>query len=198
MCKRVENLFPMPWDEPTRRSRRRLFDARAYLATVDIRRATGAGPTYTNITSINTRCNAEDVHSTADTVNPIQIPTSGTNYSYAVWTQLYVSVAPTTGISNLRWYTDGSNSLGTGVGLNVKSAVTYAQATGTLGVSGDAISGVANAFTYTVSSPLTVGGFITNTTGIVGDFVVFQFTVGTTASSGATATETLTWIYDES
>ena len=61
-------------------------------ATVTIRRWTGSSgaPTKTNITSINTRANAEDAHSTAGTSNSILIPTSGTNYSYWVATRLSV------------------------------------------------------------------------------------------------------------
>ncbi len=64
-------------------------------ATVTIRRWTGSSgaPTKTNITSINTRANAEDAHSTAGTSNSILIPTSGTNYSYWVATRLSVDAS---------------------------------------------------------------------------------------------------------
>lgn len=73
-------------------------------ATVVINRLTGAGPTLNVITTINTRCNAEDTHSTAGTSNPIVIPSSGTNYSYWCVTRLQCTVAPTTLINNLKWY----------------------------------------------------------------------------------------------
>jgi hypothetical protein len=70
-------------------------------ATVLVRRLTGAGPTATDITSINTRANAEDAHSTAGTTNPIQIPAAGTNYSYWVVTRLDVTAGTYTTINNL-------------------------------------------------------------------------------------------------
>lgn len=176
-------------------------------ATVIINRLTGAGPTETNITSINTRANAEDAHSTAGTTNPIQIPAAGTNYSYWVTTRLTASTSPTSVINNIKWYTDGGNGLGTGVGMSVGTATGYVQATGTPGTTGTELTagnysgftlGNADAFTYTSAAPLSVTGSISNpTTGAFGDRVVYQIKVGTTASPGATAQETLTFRYDE-
>jgi hypothetical protein len=176
-------------------------------ATVLIRRLTGAGPTATDITSINTRANAEDAHSTAGTTNPIQIPAAGTNYSYWVVTRLDVTAGTYTTINNLKWYTDGSNGLGTGVTCRVGTATGYTQATGTAGVTGTELTvgnygtftlGNANAFTYTSGSPLSVTGSASSSaTGQFGDRVVYQNEVGTTAASGATGSETFTWRYDE-
>jgi len=177
-------------------------------ATVTIRRWTGSSgsPTKTDITSINTRANAEDAHSTAGTTNPIQIPTSGTNYSYWVSTRLSVDVAPSGTINNIKWFTDGSNTFGTGVTCKVSAgASTYVQATGTAGTTGNQLtnanySGVGtpvDAFTYTSASPLSVTGTITSTTGDLGNFVVYQTEIGTTASPGATGQETFSYRYDE-
>ena len=173
-------------------------------ATVQIVRLTGAGPTATDITSINTRANAEDAHSTAGTTNPIQIPASGTNYSYWVVTRLNCTVAPSTSISNIKWYTDGANTLGTGITMKAATASVYVQATGTLGTTGTqmivgnytGLSTPADAFTYTSAAPLSVTG-TTSTTGQFGDRVVYQIEVASTASPGATGQETLTWRYDE-
>ena len=175
-------------------------------ATVLIRRLTGAGPTATDITSINTRANAYDTHSTADTTSPIQIPAAGTNYSYWVVTRLDCTVAPTTAINNIKWYTDGSNGMGTGVTVKVNTATGYVQATGTTGVTGTQLTtgnyatlagAPTDAFAYTSGSPLSVTGS-TSTTGQFGDRVVYQVEVGTTATPGATSAETFTWRYDES
>ena len=105
-------------------------------ATVLIRRLTGAGPTATDITSINTRANAEDAHSTAGTSNSILVPTAGTNYSFWVNTRLDVTAIIAGTVDNLRWYTDGSNNFGTGVGCNVATAGVYGQASGSAGVTG--------------------------------------------------------------
>lgn len=174
-------------------------------ATVLIRRLTGAGPTSTDITSINTRANAEDAHTTAGTTNSILIPASGTNYSYWVNTRLDVTAITSGTVDNVKWFTDGTNSLGTGVTMAVGTANAYVQATGTAGTTGTQLTvgnytgftlGNANAFTYTTGSPLDVTG-TTSTTGQFGDRVVYQINVATTAGSGATASETLTWRYDD-
>jgi len=171
-------------------------------ATVNIKRWTGASGSMsgTVITSANTVANAVDAHqSTASSsTDPIKIPPSGTNYSYWVSTRLATgATGPTGTISNLRWYSDGSNSFGTGVGCNVKTASTYTQATGTQGVTGDAMSGGAAFETKTSGSPLTVTGTCTTANTDFGDYVVYQLTVGPTASAGVTGQETFTWLYDE-
>lgn len=174
-------------------------------ATVLIRRLTGAGPTATDITSINTRANAEDAHTTAGTTNSILVPAAGTNYSYWVVTRLDVTAITAGTVDNLKWYTDGSNNFGTGVTCKVNTATGYVQATGTAGTTGTQLTtgnyatlagAPVDAFTYTTGSPLSVTG-TTSTTGQFGDYVVYQIEVGTTAASGATASETFTWRYDD-
>jgi len=177
-------------------------------ASVQIRRHTeaAASQTTTDITNINTRANSTDAHSTGGTSYPIAIPDSGTNYSYWVSTRLYV--ADNTGnntIDNIQWYTDGTANFGTDVGANVAAADSYDQASGTEGTSGDELTtgnhtGLAaspsDAFGYTSGSALTITGSTTGT-GEVGQFSVYQVTVGTGASVGATSTETFTFSYDE-
>lgn len=174
-------------------------------ATVLIRRLTGAGPTATDITSINTRANAEDAHTTAGTSNSILVPASGTNYSYWVVTRLDVTAITAGTVDNVKWYTDGSNNFGTGVTCKVNTATGYVQATGTAGTTGlqlttgnyATLAGApSDAFGYTSGSPLSVSGTTTGT-GQFGDRVVYQIEVGTTAASGATAQETFTWKYDD-
>ena len=174
-------------------------------AGVQIVRLTGAGPTATDITSQNTRANAEDAHSTAGTANSILVPTSGTNYSYWVVTRLNITSITAGTVDNLKWYTDGANNFGTGVTCSVGTATGYTQATGTLGQTGTTLNatnyptwtlGNANAFTYVTGSPLSVAG-TTTATGQFGDRVVYQIGVDTTAASGATAQETFTWRYDD-
>lgn len=174
-------------------------------ATILIRRLTSTGPTATDITSINTRANAEDAHSTAGTSNSILVPTAGTNYSYWVSTRLDVTAITSGTVDNLRWYTDGSNTLGTGVTCKGQEATSYVQATGTPGTSGTQLTtgnhagltgSPVDVFTFTSGSPKTLTG-TTTTTGQFGSEFVYQIEVGTTASSGATGSETFTWKVDD-
>jgi hypothetical protein len=176
-------------------------------ATVTIRRWTGdaGGPTKTNITSINTRANAEDTHTTAGTTNSILIPSVGSNYSYWVSTRLSIDAITSGTVDNIKWYTDASNNFGTAVTCIGYTAATYVQATGTAGTTGTELTvgnhaglngAPVNVFTYDSTTPASVTGTATGT-GDLGHFFVYQIVVGTTAVSGATASETFTWKYDD-
>ncbi len=195
-------------------------------ATVNIMRWTGAvggPPDRTAINGANTVANANDSHqpTALGSNNPIKIPTVGTNYSYWVTTRLRAVTVPAGTINNLRWYSDGVNNFGDGVGCivgrvtGVKGAVTnYVQATGTLGTTGNLLNitnhpnlvdlgggdRTRSFTTYTSGSPMSVGGSVLSSDSIntdFGDFVVYQLTVDTTASAGVTGQETFTWLYDE-
>ena len=177
-------------------------------ATVTVSRWTGpsGNPTKTDITNANTRANAEDTHTTSGTANSVLIPIAGTNYSYWVSTRLAVSAINSGTVDNFNWYTDGSNNFGTGVNCIGTTATSYIQATGTIGTSGTQLTTAnhpgltgspVDVFSFTVNAPKIVSGTI-STTGDAGDFFVYQITVDSTASSGATAAETFTWKYDDS
>lgn len=173
-------------------------------ATVIINRLTGAGPTATDITSINTRANAEDAHTTAGTSNSILVPAAGTNYSYWVVTRLNVTAIVSGTVDNVKWYTDGANNFGTGVTCKANVATAYTQASGTTGTTGlqlttgnyATVTTPVDAFTFVTGTPLAVTA-TTTVTGQFGNYVVYQIEVGTTAASGATAQETFTWRYDD-
>lgn len=174
-------------------------------ATVLIRRLTGAGPTLTDITSINTRANAEDAHSTAGTTNSILVPAAGSNYSYWVVTRLDVTAITSGTVNNIKWYADGSNNFGTGVTALGNTATSYIQATGTAGTTGIVLS-VGNystvttpvdPFTFTSGSPKSVTGTTSSVSAVFADPFVYQLVIGTTAASGASAQETFTWQYDD-
>ena len=176
------------------------------VATVIIIRKTGSGPSTDDITSINTRANTTDIHSTADTSAPIQIPTdTSTKRSYWVVTRLQTTVAPDNLIDNIEWYTDGANGFGTGVGCIGESATDYTQASGTTGDTGAALTTGAytslttdpvNVFTFTSASPNAISGSTTSAEQF-GDHMVYQTTVTSDASPGATPQETFTWRFDE-
>ncbi len=176
-------------------------------ATVLIRRWTGTtgSETKTDITSINSRANAFDTHSTGDTTNPIRKPTSGSNYSYWVSTRLDINVVPAGTVDNLRWFLDGTNDFTAGITMKGNTATTYETATGTPGTTGTQLttgnhSGLdgapVDAFGHTSGSPKAITGSQT-TTGDFGLFFCYQIEASTSAVPGETGTETATWRYDE-
>lgn len=176
-------------------------------ATVIIYERTGAGPTNTDITSTNSRYMMTDATSASATTNPLQIPSSGTNYSYWKSRYLNASTTPTGTIDTVKYYTDGANGYGTGVTEKVSTAssLTYVQATGSA-TSGTQLSNAnysgsgtpVNSFTYTSGASLSITGSISNpSTGKISDFWVEQLEVASTATPGTTSTETKTITYNE-
>ena len=176
-------------------------------ATVTIRRWTGSvsSPTKTNITSTNTRANAEDAHSISGTNNSILIPAAGSNFSYWVSTRLSVDAIQSGTVDNIRWFTDGTNNFGTGVTCVGNIASNYIQATGTPGQTGTELSTntystlsapPVDVFSFSSSFPQNIPGS-TSQVSDLGSFFVYQIQVASSASAGATASETFTWRYDD-
>ena len=176
--------------------------------TVIINRWTGASgtPTKTNITSANTVAQTDDAHTAvAASSQPIVKPGTGTNQSFWVSTRLEITAIDAgLTLSNIRWYTDGTNNFGTGVTCNGQDATTYVQATGTVGTTGTVLNTTnhtgltaapVDVFTFTSASPKSITGSCT-TTGDCGNFFVYQIVVATTAAAGVTPQETFTWLYD--
>jgi len=164
------------------------------VATVQITQLTGAGPTETNKTSGTIRFKNADTPSGTTTSNPLVIPTAGTEISYKVSTQLKVTVAPDTNISNLKFYTDGANGFGTGVGMQSKAVATYAQATGPE----TNTTPYTDSFTYTSGAALSLGTGTFTGTGLKGQVAEHIMTVATNATQGTLSPgETGTYSYDE-
>jgi hypothetical protein len=146
-------------------------------ATVDIytwHDAPGS-PTKTLITALNERFTADDSYTAAGTGNPLLIPAAGSNYSYWRSMRLKCSVTPAGSITNLKFYTAGVNPWPAGITLlgqlaNVAPNSGYRQATGTAGVSGDALaqsaltitaaSAAANIATFTVANTFSVNDIV--------------------------------------
>lgn len=169
-------------------------------ATVVIKEWTGATPTVTTVT--NSRYCTTDSQDTS--TYPLVKPSSGTNYSYVKTVVPYASVAPAGGLSNLKFYTDGTNSFGTGVtvkGIPLAQG-SYGAAAGTQGTSGTLSAAVytsgTDLFTYTSASPLSLTGTLGATTGS-GTFQLLQsqMALATTVSAGTLTAETFTFRYDE-
>lgn len=137
-------------------------------------------------------------NATVDTSDPIIVPDSGSAYSYTKTLRAYMEAPPDTSVSNLRWYTDGANSFGTGVSVSAKnSGVTFNAHIIT------AMSGGADLFSYTSGAPLDgdntdTGPFApADDDSYIGDIVEMQMVVASTASQGTLTAETLTLAYDE-
>lgn len=133
-----------------------------------------------------------------DKNDPIVIPDAGTAYSYTKKVRPYMADPPDTQISNLRWYTDGGNGFGNGVGVTAQSlGVTWGANYNT------AMAGGADLFGYTQAAPLDgdgtdAGPFVpADDNSYVGDLIELQMAVDNTAASGTLPAETLTLAYDE-
>lgn len=160
-------------------------------ATVQIIEKNGGGGTPTDKTSGSVRFKTAD-NATVDLNNPIVKPPSGTNYSFEKWLRPNVSGGTYSQITNFKFYSDGTGSLGTGIGLYAKAVTTYA-----MPVLGTSTTGYADFFSYTSGSPLSLGTGPFTGTGEKGDHAVMLCTVDDTASGGVTPTETGTLAWDE-
>lgn len=159
-------------------------------ATVTIVEKNGAGGTTTDKTGGVVRLKTAD-NSTVDLNNPITKPASGSNWSFEKFLRLSFAGSYTQA-SNGKFYTDGSSGLGTGINLWAKAAAAY-----TTPALGTASTGYANAFTYTSGAPLSLGAGPVTGAGEKFDHVVLLGEVASTASGGLTASETLTFAWDE-
>lgn len=160
-------------------------------ATVEIVEKNGAGGTPTTKTSGTIRFkNADDA--TVDLNDPMVVPASGTDYSYEKWLRLNVTGGSYSQITDIVAYSDGSNGLGTGVGLYAKAVASYATP-----AEATATTGYTDFFSYTSGSPLSLGAGPFTSTGEKGDHLVMIATVADTASGGLTSSETLTIAWDE-
>ena len=127
------------------------------------------------------------------TTNRITIPAADTAYSYTKQLRFYFSTGPSVDITNLRAYTDGTNSFGTGVGVQYDLAGTWGANIYTN------IAGT-NIFTKTSGSVIDLDSINVGAhtgTGYKGDFLRVQMTVASTANPGTLSAETLTFAYDE-
>jgi hypothetical protein len=158
-------------------------------------------------------------NTTIDSIDPVPVPTSGTNYSYWKQIYLYCDTAPDTQVDNIKFYTDGTG-FGTGITLNVglqfpihgsasNAGYEVASTGGTSGTTGieltaghAGVTTVASAFDYTSGSPLTgptisEDSSIINAIGETSNYLILQIAVINTASPGNKSDETLTFQYDE-
>jgi len=169
-----------------------------------------------HVTRDGTLRHRTDDFNTIDLENPIPIPTAGSKYGYWKSIYLFCTIAPSTKVDNIVFYTDG------GIGWtdctlwvgdetptkNSGSDAGYAVATGTPGDTGNEmvanhpdITARTDGETYTSGSPFTVSisetGNSIDSIGETSDYVVLQLEVRPSAVPGALTAETLTFQYDE-
>ena len=129
--------------------------------------------------------------------NPITIPTGtmGSKRSFHKKLRMFCATAPSTSVNNLRMYSDGSNTFGTGISVNASNqGVTWA-ANAT-----PALTGGKDLFGFTSGAWMemdAVDAAAITTTGYGGDIVGLQMAVATTAGPGKLADEVITFSYDE-
>lgn len=141
-------------------------------------------------------------NATVDANNPLVKPTSGNNRSYEKWTRLHIGgTGPTGSITAPKFYTDGSNSYGTGISAYILTTNPGSYATPA--VPANDASGT-DQFSYTSASPKALdvanAGPFSGTNTDFGDYAVLWMTLATTVSApqNPTSSETLTFAYDES
>ena len=160
-------------------------------ATVVIYEKNGAGATTTDKTGGTVRFKNAD-NSTVDLNNPMVKPPSGSDWSFEKWLRLAVTGGSYSQITNIVAYSDGSSGLGTGINVWAKAVASYATP-----AEGTASTGYANLFTYTSGAPLSLGAGPFTSTGEKGDHLVMLAEVTSSASGGLTASETVTFAWDE-
>jgi hypothetical protein len=169
-------------------------------ATIQIHELTTNATTGVNKTSGTVRFKnvASTTSTAADANDPIPIPPSGSNYSYVKKLRPYMEAPPDTNVTDLVWYSDGSNGFGTGISVTAKNIGT------TFGTHYQTqMSGGADLFSYTSGSPLDgdttdAGPFLpADDNTHIGDIIELQMAVASTATSGVKSAETLTLAYSE-
>lgn len=157
-------------------------------ADVQIHEMTGSAA-GANKTSGTVRFKAAD-NTTVDNYDRLQVPPSGTTYSYTKQIKVYFNTAPSVDIANLRAYTDGNNNFGTGIGVQYDVQSSW-EANINTNIAGT------NLFSKTQGSPINLGDGPYTGTGYKGSFLRMQMTVASTASPGLLTAEQVTVAYDE-
>jgi hypothetical protein len=159
------------------------------VANVQLVELNGTGTTATDKTSGTLRFKNAD-NATVDLLNPM-VKGTAADLSFIKYVRFRCTVAPDGNLTNAKIYTDGTNSwtdvfLGGTIG-------TY-----TAPVEGTGTAGFANMFNYTSGGSQIDLAIGTQTgTGQFGTYLKMLMQVGTGASGGLLAGETLTLSYDE-
>jgi hypothetical protein len=164
---------------------------------------TTGSPTKTDKTSGTIRYRQSN-SATVDAANPLSKPSAGSTWSFDKWMQLRITgTGPTGSITNLQFYTDGTNSYGTGITAWIKTT-NIASGSFTTPVNAGTDTGYSDQFGFNSGAAknmdaVTAGAPYSGTNVDIGDFSVLHMTLATTVSApqNPTSSETLTWSWDE-
>lgn len=171
-------------------------------ATVIIREynGTSGAEVGTDKTSGTIRFKNAD-NATVDANNPLVKPSAGVDRSFEKWLRLRITgTGPTGQITNPQFYTDGTNNFGTGISAFIRTTNPGVYATPAEPGSDAAGTDI---FTYNTGSRKDMdavnAGPFTGTNTDIADFAVLWMTLATTvtAPQNPTASETITFSYDE-
>lgn len=120
--------------------------------------------------------------------------------SYAIHLRPYYSTTGTNTFSNIRFYRSGGAWTSTTYGAVGTSSTAYAQSTSSTTATADGgASSVAVPTASATNSAIALGSLtLQNTTNHGPTYLRVQLTTNANAPAGDTATETFTWVYDES
>lgn len=141
-----------------------------------------------------------DLNSTDTATYPVQIPVSGTNYSYENWLRLELTAVPDNQCNNFKFWGPNTQPNGDSA-ITIKDGTTGTGATPTNNVS--TVATVTQHTTHTGSgSALTIGvvpgDSIIDTVGEQTNYLVLQEHIGVGAGSGNITAQVYHWGYDES
>jgi len=152
-----------------------------------------ASRTGTDKTSGTIRFKLAD-NATVDNQNPITIPSSGVavTRSFSKHVRFYCATAPSVYIDNLRAYTDGTNSFGTGITVNgSNTGATY------IVNASAALTNGSSLFLRTSVAPWDLDAVHTasvTATGFFGDLLKLQMVVASDAGPGSLVAETVSFV----
>ena len=173
------------------------------VASVLVREYNGpsSSEVATDKTSGEIRFKAAD-DATVDLNDPVVIPGSGQEHSMEKYIRMRIGgTGPDTQITSLTFYTDGANGYGTGVNAYYDTEASYITPvipSNANTIPQHAATPMVTIFGLTSGAPLSLGaGPFSSINADMGLYLLLVMTALSTASPGVTASETLTFGYDE-
>jgi hypothetical protein len=173
------------------------------LVTINEWNGTTGSPVKTDKTGVAVRYKKAN-NAVIDANSPLVKPLAGNDRSVEKWLQLRIgATGPTGQITNLQWYTDGTNNYGTGIAAYIRTTNPASGAFVTPVTPGDDSTGT-DQFSYSSGARknldvATGGAPYSSINTDIGDFAVLWMTLSATVSApqNPTSSETLSFSWDE-